>query len=710
LARYLRHVEAPVDDASRLLLSSARGYDLLLRGKSRAAAAEFQSAQDLLSSDPALFDPVLDYTFRSYLAISYLRAGEQENCIDHHTGESCLLPIQGSGVHVRPDGVARAAVELERFLTRCPSDLSSRWLLNVAHMALGDYPDGVREAWRIPPGAFAAEGPMQPFADVASALDIAASGLVGGCVVDDFDGDGYLDVMASSFGLVAPRDQLRLYHNQGDGSFVDRSVAAGLEGLVGGSNLVQADFDNDGYLDVLVLRGAGLIDRVSWQPPSLLRNRGDGTFEDVTEAAGLLFRCPSQAAAWGDFDNDGWLDLFVGIESSVVPAFELPLFHDLEPSPKVPCKLFRNNRNGSFTDVAADAGVAGIGYIKGAAFGDYDNDGRPDLVVTQLFGPAILLHNEGGHFAQAGVLEPNRSYAVWFWDYDNDGWLDLFVGSNSQLSPAYVAGQIAADYLGLPVTVERPRLYHNRGDGTFVNVTDGSGLGRALYATGAAPGDFDNDGRPDVYFGTGAADYRALIPNRMFRNAGDGRFQDVTTAARVGHLQKASGVALGDVDNDGDQDIYVVVGGEYPGDTFRNALFLNSGTENHWLTLRLEGRGSNRSAIGARIDVRLDTDEGPDRVCAVVSSGGSLGASSLQQELGLGKAKAIRSVEVHWPTTGKTQRFANIPLDCIVAIREGAEPEVLTPRKVEIVPPAPDRAFGGSCCSPMDHATPTETR
>ena len=516
---------------------------------------------------------------------------------------------------------------------------------------------------------------MEHFEDVAPALGIATSGLTGGCVMDDFDGDGDMDLMVSSFGLDPKRDALRYLRNDGNGHFADRTTVAGLDGLVGGSNLVQADFDNDGNLDVLVLRGGGVLGKLGCQPPSLLRNRGDGTFEDVTRAAGLYFLAPTQTATWADFNNDGWLDLFVGTQTSELATFDLPLYRPFDPAPKVSCKLFLNQHDGTFREVAVDAGVAYTGLVTGVVSGDLDEDGWPDLVLAQRYGPALIYHNDGAaklHFTRTQVLEPNHGGSLCLFDADGDGHLDLFVSGYTVGASSYAAGLVAADYLGLPSTAERPRLFRNRGDGSFEDISQDSGLGRAIFATGLGAGDFDGDGRTDLFVGTGSRDYRALIPDRMFRNAGGGRFRDVTQAADVGHLQKAGAVAVGDVDGDGDQDVYIKVGGEFPGDAFKSVLFRNPGNRHHHVTLRLQGTHANRSAIGARVRVTA-TDAArkhPRDLFSTVSTGSSFGGSSLQLLLGLGDATRIAVVEVRWPGGG-TEGFRDVPVGGVTRLREG---------------------------------------
>ncbi|MBN8247692.1 MAG: CRTAC1 family protein, partial [Verrucomicrobia bacterium] len=334
----------------------------------------------------------------------------------------------------------------------------------------------------------------------------------------------------------------------------------------------------------------------------------------------------------------------------------------------------------------AGAGLDVVGWVKGVAAGDYDNDGRPDLYISRLGEPNLLFRNEGPlpgiaagwRFADvthaAGVAEPRFSFPTWFFDFDNDGWEDLFVGGYR----ASDVGDLAADYLGLPHHAERPRLYRNRGDGTFQDVTHAMGLDRVLLAMGANHGDLDNDGWLDFYLGTGEPDLSALMPNRMFRNAGGTRFQDVTTAGGFGHLQKGHGVSFGDLDHDGDQDIYHVLGGAFEGDAYPNALFENPGHGHHWVKLQVIGTRANRSAIGARIHIQASGPDGPRTLHRTVSSGGSFGASPLRQEIGLGRCTSLDRVEVTWPGSGARQAFTHLPTGTLIRIREGDPAPAIT--------------------------------
>jgi hypothetical protein len=681
------------------------GMELLKVGENEQAGEHFQSAITSLAapSDPSVRSMAREA--RSLFGISCLRIAEQENCLAEHTPASCLLPIMpdSPGIHRHSRGSRLAVDAITDALQYDPDDLALRWLLNVAHMTLGEYPDGVPESWRIDPSVFDSDIEFPRFYDAAGYLGVNSVGLAGGVVVEDFDGDGYLDIMVSSVGY---SDQLRLFHNEANGTFSDWTERAGLTGIVGGANLCHADYNNDGFPDVLVMRGGWQRD-AGRQPNSLLRNTGKGSFDDVTQAAGMLTLRPRQAAAWGDFDGDGWLDLFVGNEST--PPFGTP------------CELYHNNRDETFTECAMPLRVAVDGMCKGVAWGDYNNDGRPDLYISRNGLPNLLFRNDGPASAeqarnsgrsgsrwwiftetaeQAGVADPIWSFPVWFWDYDNDGWEDLMVwgfdNSRSQLR------QVAADYLGLPHNGSVPRLYRNRRDGTFEDVTQSMGLQKALLVMGCNFGDLDNDGYLDFYLGTGDPDFRTLIPNRMFRNDAASRFQDVTTAGGFGNLQKGHGIAFADLDNDGDQDIYADLGGFYKADRAHNALFENPGFGNRWVTLRLRGVQSNRLAIGARIRVDVDSIDGARSIFLTVGTGGSFGSASVQQEIGLGNATAINRISVTWPATGKTDVYEAVPLDRIVTIQEGNRGlvDVAVPQPLSLSPTRGLEPPPATCCEP----------
>jgi FG-GAP-like repeat/ASPIC and UnbV len=631
-------------------------HELLWSGRTEEAIATLERLLDEVRGEGA--GPDTDLEVLRWLAVAHLRLGEQRNCIDAHGAASCLLPIRGGGVHVQKEPSRTAKVLLEQVLSREPDDLVSRWLLNLAVMTLGEYPRGVDPRWLIPPQAFESEAALPEFPDTAPVHGLATVGLAGGSVVEDLNGDGLVDVMVSSWGL---EDPLTLLLNDGSGSFTDHASEAGLDGLTGGLNLVPADYDNDGDVDVLVLRGAWL-GPLGNHPNSLLRNDGSGRFDDVTEEVGLLSFSPTQTAAWGDYDNDGWLDLFVGAEATGASG------------PR--SKLYHNEGNDSFRGVET---VTVDGFVKGAVWGDYDNDGWIDLYVSR-YGQSNLLLRNGGPDASAkwidvtedaGVAEPLYGFPTWFFDYDNDGWLDLFVATYPRGYLNSTADPVVRGYLGHGAGSSRPRLYRNRGDGTFADVTKALGLDRVLFAMGANFGDLDNDGWLDFYVGTGSPSFSSLIPNRMFLNLRGERFADVTAAGGFGHLQKGHAVSFVDIDGDGDQDVFSVIGGAFSGDSYANVLFENPGNDNSWLTLRLRGTTANRSAIGARVKLVLDTPSGRREVYRTIGTGGSFGANSLQAEIGLGQA-TVAVLEVLWPGDPEPEVFGRLEVDQLIEVEQGA--------------------------------------
>ncbi len=642
--------------------------ELLNSGQSEQAMKQFQLLSEFYREVPEFAAPGKSLGMMLGGAMSAIRLGEQENCLANHNGTSCLFPLVPSAYHKLPRGSMTAISMLTNCLAAAPDDLRAEWLLNIASMTLGQWPDQVPAPWRIGPDVFASEAAMPVYPEIAGSLGLDVDDLGGGTVIDDFDNDGLLDVLLSSWGLRSP---LHFFHNDGNGHFTDRTHEAGLDGLWGGLNMISADYNNDGLVDVFILRGAWL-GREGRLPNSLLRNNGDGTFTDVTQEAGMYSENPTQTATWFDYDGDGWLDLFIGNESQMTDRGD-----------RRPCELYHNNRDGTFTECAAASGVAVVGWVKGVASADYDGDGRPDLYLSLRDGGNRLFHNDGavaGADPKSGawtfrdvtqaahVPGPSHSFPTWFFDYDQDGKPDLYVGGYR----IFDVGDIVADYLHKPSRGVAPKLYHNNGDGTFTDVTVPMHLDRVLHAMGSNFGDLDNDGYPDFYLGTGDPDLLTLVPNRMFRNDAGRGFQDVTTATRTGHLQKGHACAFADLDNDGDQDVFMNMGGAYSGDNYRKVLFLNPGATNrHWVTLKLTGTKSNRSAIGSRIRVNVETPSGPRSVYKWVNTGGSFGANPLRAEIGLGDATAIRSIEIFWPTTGVTQTLPGVERDQFYTVTEG---------------------------------------
>ncbi len=676
-------VKAQGSDMERVRCEYAMATILLQLGEEEKA---IKTLDGILKKYPYMFE----LAWRD-LAVAYLRVGERSNCISNHAAESCIMPLRGIGVH-RDESGSRKAIEVyQQLLVQSPNDFESRWLLNLAYMTLGEYPEKVPSVFLIPGMEGDTTVTINPFVDIAADLKVDVKNQAGGSITDDFDNDGYLDIITSSWSL---NEAMHYFHNNGDGTFVDWSDKSGLSAITGGLNISQADYDNDGFVDVLVLRG-GWKNVFGDEPNSLLRNNGDGTFTDVTLDAGLFSKHPTQTATWNDFNNDGWLDLFIGNEST--------------PQAQHPCELYMSNGDGTFREVADVAKCKLFNFVKGVTSGDYDNDGWKDIFISTMDNRRVLLRNKG--IAQGEVLfsdvsksagvshTNNRTFPTWFFDYDNDGWLDVFVCDYTfTTSLAYYA---AAEKMNVAAgSDDKILLYHNNHDGTFTNVAPELGLNKVSFAMGSNFGDVNNDGYLDIYLGTGNPNYQSLVPNKMFLNLGGKKFADVTHAARVGHLQKGHGVSFADMDHDGDQDIHIDMGGAFEGDSYTNSFFLNPGqNDNHWINIQLVGTESNRSAIGTRIKI-VCTENGQTRtIFRDVNSGGSFGSSPLRREIGLGQATRIDLLEISWHGSGKVQTFKDISPDQFIKITEGNN--VIEKRELkQIVWTLPDKL-----CDPVSVAS-----
>jgi hypothetical protein len=646
---HLENSQAPVSDALQLQLLGNKSEYYMYEGNAAAAYSTLQRARSLVEGTPFLKREYLS-SIIFFQGVAALRRGEDDNCIMCRGESSCILPIGSEAVHQKPDGSRLAIKHFTEYLREFPDDLEVQWLLNLAHMTLGEYPRKVDPQYLVRIDKFLnSEFDIGRFRDIGHQVGLNRFNQAGGALMDDFDNDGLLDVVVSS---IDPMQVLGFYRNLGNGKFEERAEPANLADQLGGLVCMQADYNNDGLLDIYIARGA-------WQlvpmRPSLLRNDGGGKFTDVTESVGLLDPVNSNAAAWADYDNDGWIDLFVCCE-------------------KQAHRLYRNLGNGTFQSVATQAGVVidGESFGKGCAWLDYDNDDFPDLFVNQLSGAGQLFHNNrNGTFSNVtesmGIDGPHGGFSCWTWDYDNDGWLDIFATCYDRSLKDIVNG-----LMGQPHERNPSKLFRNLNGTTFQDMTREAGLDMVFATMGSNFGDLDNDGYLDMYLGTGDQDLSTLVPNRMFKNVDGGRFAEITASAGVGHLQKGHGVAFGDWDRDGNVDVFINMGGTIPGDKYHNILFQNPGHDNRWLTVKLVGKRTNQAALGARIKAVTDGNP-PLTVHRVISPGSSFGSNPLQQTLGLAKADRVAVLEVHWPTSGTTQIFHDVAVNQAIEITELAD-------------------------------------
>ena len=617
-------------------------------GEPDKAYAVLAELRQTVEADPVTAEDWL-YTVVVYQGVTALRRGETDNCVMCRGETSCILPIAPAAVHTKPEGSRLAVKHFTEYLAEFPDDHDVRWLLNVAHLTLGEHPEKVDPRFVVHLEKYTnAEHSFGKFRDVGHLVGINRFNQAGGAILEDFDGDDRLDIVFTSQDLAAP---MVFYRNKGDGTFEDVTEKAGLGGQLGGLNCVQADYNNDGRADIFIPRGGWFRHPMR---PSLLKNNGNGTFTDVTAEAGLLHPVNSIAAQWADYDNDGHLDLFVCNETG-------------------PSRLYRNKGNGTFEEVSRAAGIdTSAQHTKGVAWIDYDGDRFPDLFVNSLSHAGRLFRNNGnGTFAEvskaAGIDGPRAGFSCWAFDYDNDGKPDLFATCYDSSLKDIVNGMT-----GRPHTRQSNRLYRNLGNGRFQDATKEAGCDLVFSTMGSNFADFDNDGFLDFYLGTGNPDLSMLAPNRLMRNLGGARFADVTGPSGTGHLQKGHGVACGDWTRTGLVDIVIEMGGAVDGDRYHNVLFKNPGNDNNWLNLKLVGKETNRSAIGARIKV---TTAGPTprTIYRWVSSGSSFGANPLEQHVGLGKAEKVAELEVFWPTSNTTQVFKDVAVNQGVEVTEGAK-------------------------------------
>lgn len=602
--------------------------------------------ENILENNPGLKEVTTNsQIIHEFLGICYLRLAEQNNCLHHHSSESCIVPLRGDGIHIEKGPAERARDTYSALYDFRPNDLEIRWLLNIAYMALGEYPDEVPAQVFIP---LPESTELESFPNIGGNLGVDVNDLSGSVIADDFTKNGYLDILASSWGRYG---SIKLFANEGADGFKDITAESGLDSVYGGLNIKQADFNNDGWLDFIILRGAwkpGL----DWgiPPNSLMRNNGDGTFSDVTLESGIYSRGPTQSAVWFDYDLDGHIDLFIANETTK------------SSSSNFPCELFKNQGDGTFVNVAEDLNLDYVGYFKGVVSGDINNDGRPDLFLSNLDGNNVLLENrkQNGKVVfhditqKAGVAFPQSAFPAWFFDYNQDGYEDIYVATFDSTAFKNQSGEFAASMLAMEVNCEPHYLYENQGDGTFLNVAPDKFDFHALSTMGCNYGDITNSGFPDFYLGTGAPDYRAIVPNRLFVNSAGNKFEDATFSTHTGHIQKGHGIAFADFNHSGGQDIYAVMGGAFSGDVFHNALYENQQAKGSWIKLKLEGQKSNAAALGARIQVH-GVDANGDKMIqySAVSSGASFGGNPTEVHMGLGEMDSIDSLIVFWPNEEK---------------------------------------------------------
>lgn len=657
------------DPGKKINLELEYAFELLKVGKSLESLKQYESTYNTIVSNKIALDPMTRRNLYFVIGMAYLRHGEIENCVQNHNHESCFIPIRGEGVHQLQVGSRKAIVQFETILKEFPDDLEAKYLLNLAYQTLGEYPDKVPAAWRIDPSWYTNKVKIKRFEDIAPLLGVNRNTRAGGVVMEDFTNDGWLDIVVTSWNH---NDPTLFYLNNGDGTFSDKSAESGLIGHLGSLHLNQTDFNNDGWMDLYIMRGAWYMKQGDI-PNTLLMNTGKGTFVDVTVKAGLTHHAGTQASAWADFNLDGWLDLVVANESigDYIRGID----------------LYINQQDGTFTHESAAYGLTQSQFFKGCVAVDANNDRYPDIYFSSLTNGNMLMINQGFQgqkaFLPAGptanVRAPQASFPCWNFDYDNDGNEDLFVSAfSNDKSPAIMWMK---DHMGQTDITFLPKLYRNKGNMVFEDVSEQMGLDEVAYTMGCNFGDINTDGYLDYYLATGNPLYQSLVPNKMYLNMEGRRFEDVSYSGGFANIQKGHGVSFGDWDHDGDEDLYAVIGGAYDGDFFYNCFFDNPNEHNNnWVVLKLEGTTANKAAIGARVALSVQEGGKERKIYRTVTSGASFGANSLALEVGLRKSTYINSVTVQWPCKGcPVEEFLGMEINKAYGITQGAS----TPKPLE---------------------------
>lgn len=476
----------------------------------------------------------------------------------------------------------------------------------------------------------------------------------------DYDQDGFIDLYVcngtwikglNSGDKPEKMPENHLYHNRGDGTFEDVTKKAGVGGPWYSMGVTVGDYNNDGYPDLYVSNYGANV---------LYKNNGNGTFTDVTKRAkvGGGENEFSVGAVWLDYDNDGFLDLYVGNYLNFDPDYKYfyapdgfpgPLSYDAQPD-----ILYHNNGDGTFEDVTKKMGIIDIdGRAMGVGAVDYDDDGFVDIYVANDHSMNYLWHNNGGKgftdmgtpsgtaFGQSG--ESAISMAVDFADYNCDGLTDIFVSDDKYC-----------------------RLYENKGNGIFTDQSYTSGIAMPagqFVGWSSSFIDYNNDGLIDIYKANGALKHLYGQEDQLFENIGNGKFKDVSTEMGKYFLQKlvGRGACFGDYDNDGDIDGYIVNLNDR-GAFLRN----NKGNQNNWITLNLVGTTSNRDGIGSRVKI---TSGGKVQTAQKKSTSGYLSQNDPRMHFGLAKNEIVDRIEIKWPS-GKIQVLNNVKVNQILTVKE----------------------------------------
>lgn len=698
-------------------------FDDFGKGKLAYHRGQFARAVSIIERDIENGGESEDKVF--WLAMCYMRRAEAENCLpklangpategfafgdhivhessmpgvdslshafsvsDDHRGHAdrsqiCVLPV--TQFQDRADSSRAAAKLFEELLDRY--DRTNRlyqWLLNFCYMTVDGFPQEVPERYLIQTrfiDSFYGEHRKEieqrcsylMFEDRAPELGVDTYNTGRGVAVEDFDKDGYLDIVTGgSF------DVVKYYWNDHGRAFTDRTAEAGLGKIKQPFVITCADYDNDGWVDIFFGRPFGSY--------SLFRNNHNGTFTDVTDDSGLNEGKSGDEinatwiSAWADVDNDGDLDLFLAQW-----GFKIPFVSGLMAKPRIDSKLFINE-NGHFVDKTREFGLNDMvedQYFIGAAFGDYDADGYPDLFLSSpLRNTSVLLRNISGKlFENTGLIDPVEvGFSAAFVDINHDGRLDIF-------HAGFADAKSSTEQTVFGENLDR---YHSGHSTILMQTPDGKFQRRddffdmPMSTMGSSFGDINNDGCYDFYLGTGDPEGWFVLPNLMYLGVTQGtncdaRLINVSMLNGFGTIQKGHGTVLFDFDNDGRQDVYSSLGGMWPADAWPNQFFVNrSKLENSWVKIRLRGRRTNYFGVGATIKVVAENQKHEEIIrYYLMDQKTGFGSAPYLAHIGLMNATRINKVEVFWPASGCRKTYkAEIDRLTILDEQDCLEPDL----------------------------------
>jgi ASPIC and UnbV/FG-GAP-like repeat len=590
-----------------------------------------------------------DHATRAALGRIYVKCGlydqaVRELSIAAKDPETRTLAMHESAVaHYRAGRFEQAVADGVVAMSGDPDNDRTRSWLWLASRSLGGYPESVPAQYRMEMKVGYQPASVR-LEDIAARIGLDKTCAGRGTAIFDYNNDGLLDIV-----ITAAHGGCSLYRNNGDGTFTDVSIESGLDQCTNGFIVTAGDYDNDGFVDLYITRMGFYVGECV-----LYHNNGDGTFTDVTAKAGVQSWGPGFTASWVDYDCDGYLDLFVA--NNLGGLFDR----------RIPNRLFHNNGDGTFTEVTGEAGLHTIFPTFGSCWGDYNNDGYPDLFLSASLGrPQLFRNNGNGTFTEVGVQAGLTDFAVgttcFFCDYDNDGWLDIVQFTWSDHEDVVHTMRKGHG----PTDGSVMRVWHNNRNGTFSVRSRELGIDGCWGTMSGNFADYNNDGRLDFMLGNGSPRMDRLEPFVLLENNG-GKYSNVTFSAGLPFAGKSHGTNCADLFGDGRLSIIIAAGGAYPGDLLTTSVYCPQERPGNYLNVRLTGTKSNRDAIGARITLIT----GNTQQMREVGGGTNFGCLPTEQHFGLADLTQVDALEIRWPS-GLRQRVDNPPLNRTIRLTEG---------------------------------------